>query len=69
VGHPAGGAPLCHNSHYWQVFFDTNRAIGEVGAKAAFDVPEQRFAVRSLGELIGLPAGAVDTGQSVKTGA
>jgi small conductance mechanosensitive channel len=61
--------PFCHNSHYWQVFFDTNRAIGEVGAKAAFGVPEQRFAVRSLGELIGLPAGAVDTGQPVKTGA
>ena len=22
--------PFCHNDHYWQVYFDTNRAIGQV---------------------------------------
>jgi small conductance mechanosensitive channel len=40
--------PFCHNSNYWQVFFDTNRAIHEVGATAQFAVPEQRVALRNL---------------------
>ena len=34
----AGRAPVCHNDHYWQVYFDTNRLIadsfGEAGSRA-----------------------------------
>ena len=26
--------PFCHTDHYWQVYFDTNTAIAEVGAEA-----------------------------------
>ncbi len=35
--------PHTHNDHYWQVYFDTNRAIVEVGGQAAFPVPSQHF--------------------------
>jgi small conductance mechanosensitive channel len=31
--------PFCHNNNYWQVFFDTNKAILEVGAAAGYPVP------------------------------
>lgn len=31
--------PYCHNRDYWQVFFDTNRAISEVGGAAHWPVP------------------------------
>ena len=34
-----GVRPFCHNNHYWQVFFDTNKAIAEVGAAAGWPVP------------------------------
>ncbi|MFE4108067.1 mechanosensitive ion channel family protein [Almyronema epifaneia] len=37
--------PYCHNNHYWQVYFDTNRVIRETAAEANFSVPEQHFAV------------------------
>jgi small conductance mechanosensitive channel len=40
--------PCCPNTCYWQVFFDTNRAINEVGATARFAVPERRLATRTL---------------------
>jgi small conductance mechanosensitive channel len=40
--------PSCRNACYWQVFFDTNQAINEVGATARFAVPERRLATRSL---------------------
>jgi small conductance mechanosensitive channel len=33
--------PYCHNDHYWQVYFETNRAIREELGKAGFSVPEQ----------------------------
>jgi small conductance mechanosensitive channel len=39
---------FCHNNHYWQVYFDTNQAIVEVGAEAGYGVPEQRIAVRNV---------------------
>jgi small conductance mechanosensitive channel len=39
--------PYCHNNHYWQVYFDTNRAIREVFGEAGFPVPEQHYAIRS----------------------
>ena len=41
--------PHCNNNDYWQVYFDTNKAIMEVGAQAGFAVPEQRVAVRNVG--------------------
>jgi small conductance mechanosensitive channel len=41
--------PFCHNDHYWQVFFDTNKAINDVGAAAGYAVPETRQAVRQVG--------------------
>jgi small conductance mechanosensitive channel len=31
--------PFCHNSHYWQVYFDTNKAIQETCASAGYPVP------------------------------
>ena len=31
--------PFCHNNDYWQVFFDTNKAIAEVGAAAGYPPP------------------------------
>jgi hypothetical protein len=40
--------PSCRNERYWQVHFDTNRAIDDVGAAARHAVPERRVASRSL---------------------
>jgi small conductance mechanosensitive channel len=40
--------PYCHNSHYWQVYFDTNRAISDVCGEAGYAVPETRYALRQL---------------------
>jgi len=40
--------PFCHNDHYWQVYFDTNKAIAEVGAAAGYAVPEQRVGMRNV---------------------
>lgn len=31
--------PYCHNDHYWQVYFDTNRCIKESLAEAGFPAP------------------------------
>jgi small conductance mechanosensitive channel len=31
--------PYCNNEHYWQVYFDTNRAIAETFGAAAYPVP------------------------------
>jgi small conductance mechanosensitive channel len=31
--------PYCHTDHYWQVWFDTNRAIREEFARAGYAVP------------------------------
>ncbi len=39
--------PFCNNAHYWQVYFDTNKAIAEVGAEANYPAPETRHAVRN----------------------
>lgn len=40
--------PYCDNSHYWQVFFDTNKAINDVGGEAGYAVPESRVGMRSV---------------------
>ena len=37
--------PFCHNDHYWQVYFDTNRAIIDTFGAAGYPVPEQHFRV------------------------
>ncbi len=39
--------PFCHNNDYWQVYFDTNKAIAEVGAAAGYAVPESHVAMRT----------------------
>lgn len=40
--------PYCHNNDYWQVFFDVNKAIVEVGGQAGYATPERRLAMRSV---------------------
>jgi small conductance mechanosensitive channel len=40
--------PYCANENYWQVYFDTNRAIVEVGAEAGYSIPAQHIAVRNV---------------------
>jgi small conductance mechanosensitive channel len=52
VGFTAAGPqlavrPFCHNDHYWQVYFDTNRAICEAFAAAGYPPPEQLVFMRS----------------------
>jgi small conductance mechanosensitive channel len=39
--------PYCHNDHYWQVYFDTNRAIREAFGEAGFPAPERHFYLRN----------------------
>ena len=39
--------PFCHNSSYWQVYFDTNRAILDAGTSAGWPAPETRHLVRN----------------------
>jgi len=39
--------PHTHNDHYWQVFFDTNKALLEVGAEAKWPVPAPQQVVLS----------------------
>ncbi|NEQ96632.1 MAG: mechanosensitive ion channel family protein [Cyanothece sp. SIO2G6] len=35
--------PYCSNDHYWQVYFDTNRAISEVCGEAGYSAPTQYY--------------------------
>jgi len=39
--------PFCHNNNYWQVYFDTNKAINVCG-EAGYAVPETRAAMRQI---------------------
>ena len=39
--------PYCHNTDYWQVYFDTNRTMRELGIEYSLRVPEQRMVMRS----------------------
>jgi small conductance mechanosensitive channel len=41
--------PYCHNENYWQVYFDTNKAILETFSEAGYSVPEQRYTVNASG--------------------
>jgi len=45
--------PYRHTDHYWQVYFDTNRAIRESFGTAGFPVPEQHMVLRD-GASLGL---------------
>jgi small conductance mechanosensitive channel len=40
--------PYVNNAHYWQVYFDTNRAIRETFGTAGYPVPEAHLHVREL---------------------
>src|SRR5262249_43205490 len=42
--------PYCHNEHYWQVYFDTNRIIRETFGEAEFPAPEQYVMMRSAAQ-------------------
>ncbi len=42
--------PYCANAHYWQVYFDTNRAIREAFGAAGFPPAEQPIVVRTDGQ-------------------
>ena len=33
--------PYAHNDHYWQVYFDTNRAISETFGEAGYPIPTE----------------------------
>ncbi|MEL6249706.1 MAG: mechanosensitive ion channel family protein [Cyanobacteria bacterium J06648_16] len=37
--------PFCNNQNYWQVYFDTNKAISDAFGQANFPAPTQHFAV------------------------
>jgi small conductance mechanosensitive channel len=38
--------PYCHTDHYWQVYFDTNKAILEIGAQANWPIPAPHQVLR-----------------------
>lgn len=40
--------PYTHTDHYWQVYFDTNAAIAEVGGAAGYPAPHQHLIVTNL---------------------
>jgi small conductance mechanosensitive channel len=40
--------PYCSNDHYWQVYFDCNKAIMTAIAEGGYTVPEQRVAFRNV---------------------
>ncbi|MBD2678397.1 MULTISPECIES: mechanosensitive ion channel family protein [Nostoc] len=37
--------PYCNNDHYWQVYFDANKAIRETFGEAGYPAPEYRYAI------------------------
>jgi len=41
--------PFCHNDHYWDVYFATNRAIVEEFTTAGYPVPAENRVVRQPG--------------------
>ncbi len=40
--------PYANNDHYWQVYFDTNKAIADVFSNAAYPVPEKATVSRTI---------------------
>lgn len=41
--------PYTNNEHYWQVYFDTNKAISEVGGAQGFPAPSQHVVLQQQG--------------------
>ena len=41
--------PVCHNDHYWQVTFDTNKAIAETFGAAGYPQPAAARTIRQAG--------------------
>ena len=49
AGRPAAlRAAVLRNAHYWQVYFDTNRAIREAFGEAGFPAPMPTYALRGM---------------------
>ena len=48
--------PYTHTDHYWQVYFDTNRAIVDTFGAAGYPVPEIRTAQRAIQAVPSNPA-------------
>lgn len=48
--------PHTHTDNYWQVYFDTNKAIVDTFSAAGYPVPEMRTAQRSIQEPASKPA-------------
>lgn len=40
--------PYCSNDHYWQVYFDVNKAIASIGTDGGYRAPEQHMVVRNI---------------------
>ena len=40
--------PYAHTAHYWQVYFDANKAIRQAFSTAGYPVPEERTAERQV---------------------
>ena len=40
--------PYCANAHYWQVYFDANRAIREAFGEAGYPAPMPTYALRGM---------------------
>ena len=38
--------PYCHNDNYWQVYFDTNKALAEVGGANNWPIPAPHQVLR-----------------------
>ncbi len=43
--------PYCHNEHYWQVYFDTNKAISDTFGQAGYPAPETHYAIRQTASI------------------
>ncbi len=41
--------PYCNNDHYWQVYFDTNKAMAEVGTASGWPIPAPHQVLRQPG--------------------
>jgi small conductance mechanosensitive channel len=40
--------PYTHTDHYWQVYFDTNKAIADAFGAAGYPVNEEHLRMRSV---------------------
>lgn len=56
VGPVLAVRPFCHNDHYWQVYFDTNRTIRDSFGEAGFAAPTPAQVITVQGRLGADPA-------------